>query len=289
MKIINMEGSAKYKDPNYRLTMKENIRQGNLSELKETGKVTAEKERNAAMVEVSERARHMYECSLENEYMDEFSEAANGFKKSISYTYGDYKNHDFSERELDFEAIDRMEDAYQKKKESILSYYSGKAQTYQMERLDSAYKKAMEKEILNPLKGAFEHKQLMFDCSDELVGEISASKDTVKDVLARRIASFEMNAKRFEKLTNGTKDFFELLENTESWHNTNYMKTVISKSVKQYAAVTEWNINSGEYCSVKSDADKTAKKVMDRYGQGIMNAGKYKLGRISELKAILDK
>lgn len=279
MKIINMEDSAKYKDPNYRITLKENIRQGNLSELKETGKVTTEEERNAAMVEVSERARHMYECSLENEYMDEFSEAANGFKKSISYTYGDYSNHDFSEKDLDFEAIDRMEDTYQQKKDRILSNYSGQAQIYQTERLDKAYKKAMEKEILNPLKRAFEHKLSMFDDGGEVVGEISASKDTVKDVLTHRIASKEMNAKRFEKLTNGTKDFFELLGNTELWHDTNCMKAIISKSVKQYATVTEWNTNSDEYRSAKSLAGKNAQKLMDKYGQSTINSGVFHFKR----------
>ena len=65
----------------------------------------------------------------EKEYTETLSAAADGFADfSQKITYGDYSGNDVSEKDLNFDALDQMENIYQSYKQQIETPYEGRLQ-----------------------------------------------------------------------------------------------------------------------------------------------------------------
>lgn len=101
---------------------------------------------------------------LSQELKDAFTDIADEFADfSMKITYGDYSSNDISVNNLNFEAIDKMEDLYRNYKEHIETTYEGDEKTKNLNMLDDTYNSIFAERIINPVRKAYEDKLTFLD------------------------------------------------------------------------------------------------------------------------------
>lgn len=215
----------------------------------------------------------------EKEYTETLSAAAGGFADfSQKITYGDYSGNDVSEKDLNFDALDQMENIYQSYKQQIETTYEGDEREKYLSKLDDVYNTVFAEKIIDPVKSAYEDKFTFFrpdneDTTSTIEGTFG-SMDSFQNYLSGYMANQEINRHQTAALADGTKEFYNMANDTSLWHNMDAVKNILSDSMKAYASVKEATSGSADYLSAKEAADKIAKSISDKYAQSLQ----YKFG-----------
>lgn len=215
----------------------------------------------------------------EKEYTQTLSAAADGFADfSQKITYGDYRGNDVSEKDLNFDALDQMENIYQSYKQQIETSYEGDERAKYLSKLDDVYNAVFAEKVIDPVKSAFDDKFTFFQPdSEESTSTIKGtfeSMDSFQNYLSSYMTNQEINKRQTAALTEGTKAFYHMADDTSLWHNMDAVKDILNDSMKAYASVKEVTSGSGDYLSAKEAADKIAKSISDKYAQSLQ----YKYG-----------
>lgn len=215
----------------------------------------------------------------EKEFTETLSAAADGFADfSQKITYGDYRGNDVSEKDLNFDALDQMENIYQSYKQQIETSYEGDEKAKYLSKLDDVYNTVFAEKIIDPVKGAYDDKFTFFQPdSEESTSTINGTfenMDSFQNYLSSYMTNQEINRRQSAALTEGTKAFYNMANDTSLWHNTDAVKNILNDSMKAYASVKEVISDSGDYLSAKDAADKIAKSISDKYAQSLQ----YKVG-----------
>lgn len=210
----------------------------------------------------------------ERTYQESFSNAAAEFADfSMKITYGDYSNNDVSVSDLNFSAIDQMEELYNSYKEQIESDYEGEEKTAYLGKLDDAYNTAFAEYIIDPIKGAFDHKLTFFQPDDEetmrSIKVATSSQERLQTLISGYFANQSALKRQYTILSDGTKDFYSLAEDTSSWHDSAAIKNILTDSMNVYSSVKDVDVSSSAYLSAKSAADALAKQISDAYAENV--------------------
>lgn len=232
--------------------------------------------RNGSLLQQAGAARQVDEALLaaEREYTEAFAGAAENFADfSMKITYGAYSSNDVSVHDLNFEALDQMEELYQSFKEKIESDYEGDEKTKYLNKLNETYDAVFEEKIINPIKGTYDDKLVFFrPDSEETVKSIraaSTSKEALNEMVSGYMANQAVNRKQYTALLNGTRGFYDMAEDKSLWHDTAAVRSTLTDSMNAYASVKEVKAGSSSYLSAKSAADAIAKKISDQYAQNL--------------------
>lgn len=231
--------------------------------------------RNGSLIQQARSAVNLDDKALiaaEKEYTEAFAGAAENFADfSMKITYGDYSGNDVSVNDLNFDAIDKMEDIYQYYKEKIQSGYEGNEREKYLNKLEEAYDTVFEEKIINPVKDAYDDKLHFFrPDSEETVKSIraaSTSKESLNAMVSGYVANQAMNKKQYTALLNGTESFYNMANDKSVWHNTEAVKSAFTDSMRTYSSIKEVKSGSSDYLSAKSAADAIAKKISDKYAE----------------------
>lgn len=230
---------------------------------------------DTATMEISELARTMYSKSSEiSRYSHALEDSVKDFADfSMKITYGNYNGNDVSVNDLNFAALDKMENVYQSYRQQIETAYSGDEQVKHFDRLDEAYNTVFEEKVINTVKSVFDDKLTFFQPdSEETVKSIraaSTSKEKLEEMVSGYLANQAVNKKQYTALSEGTKNFYDMVKDTSLWHDTAAVKNTLTDSMSVYSSVKEVKTNSAEYISAKAAADEIAKKISDKYAENI--------------------
>lgn len=203
-------------------------------------------------------------------YTQAFSDAADGFADfSEKITMGDYSSNDVSTENLNFEVLDDMENMYQTYKSQIEADYSGAEKEDRLSKLDDAYNKVYQEKILNPIKGAYDDKLYFFMVDSEettrsIIAE-SESMEHLQEMVSNYVTNQNINRMQKRALTEGIKEFYDLYNDPSKWHDTEDVKSVMTKTMDSYSSFTEVSSRSSMYLSAKRAADAIAKTISDKY------------------------
>lgn len=212
--------------------------------------------------------------AAENEYTKAFVGVAEDFADfSMKITYGNYSSNDVSVNDLNFGTIDKMEELYQSYKKQIQSNYEGDERTKYLNKLDEVYNAVFAEKIINPVKSAYDDKIIFFEPdSEETVKSIraaSASKETLNEMVSNYVANQAVNKKQYTALSDGTKSFYDMVNDTSLWHDTAKVRSILTDSMNVYSSVKEVKADSSVYLSAKSAADEIAKEISDKYAENL--------------------
>lgn len=250
---------------------------------------------DAATVEISELAKTMYtnatdestkqEVKLNNEYSDAFTSASKDFADfSMKITYGDYNGNDVSAKDLNLDAIDKMEDVYKSYKKQIQSNYEGDEREQYMSKLDEVYNSVFTENIINPIKSAYDDKLTFLQPdSVETMQSIKAtatSKDSLQEMISGYVTNQSIKEKQYNILEEGTQAFYNMANDASAWHDSDAIKNTLTDTMNVYSSVKDVKLNSSEYQSAKAAADAIAKKVSDQYAESL----KYKEDKLGLTK-----
>ncbi|MEG1945521.1 MAG: hypothetical protein RR139_00360 [Lachnospiraceae bacterium] len=208
----------------------------------------------------------------EKEYTDALSSVADEFCDfSMKITYGDYDSNDVSVNDLNFDAIDNMEQTYQFYKDQIHSTCSSSESDKYLKKLDEVYNSVFNENIIKPISIAYQHKLTFVQPNTkETTRSIKASaatKEGLQNMISSYIACQSIKEKQYDKLSSGTQAFYDMAYDTSTWHNSDKIKNVLTDTMNVYSSVTEVSFDSSTYRSAKSAADAIAKKVSDQYAE----------------------
>jgi hypothetical protein len=156
-------------------------------------------------------------------------------------------------------------------KEKINSEYDGDERTQYLDALDRQYDEVFEKNILKPIKSAYDLK-LYYNKpdSEETMKSIQAAstdRSRLEEMVSNYFANQSMKQKYTDILTEGTQSFYDLTADKSMWHDSEAVKTILTDSMNVYSSVTEYKVDSAEYSSAKAAADAAAKKISDAYAE----------------------
>jgi hypothetical protein len=214
----------------------------------------------------------------ESEYGEVFNYATADFADfGGKITMGAYDENDVSIDDINLDAVDKLNSLYDSYKEKINSEYDGDERTQYLDALDRQYNEAFERNILKPIKNAYDLK-LYYNKpdSEETMSSIqvaSTDKSRLEDMVSNYFANQSMKQKYTDILTEGTQSFYDLAADKSMWHNTEAVRTALTDSMNVYSSVTEYKIDSAEYSSAKAAADAAAKKISDAYAQQLAYRG----------------
>jgi hypothetical protein len=86
-------------------------------------------------------------------------------------------------------------------------------------------------------------------------------------MVSNYLASQAIDRKYTDILTDGTKDFYALANDSSKWHDTDQIKNVLTDSMNVYSSVKEVTAGSAEREAAKAAADAAAKKLSDQYAE----------------------
>lgn len=212
--------------------------------------------------------------AAEKEYTNAFSDAAKGFSDfSMKITYGDYNSNDISVKDMKFDAIDKMEDVYNSYKEQIQLNYEGDEKEKYLSKLDDVYNTVFAEKIIEPVKNAYDDKLTFFKPdSEESVKSIKAasySKESLQEMISGYMTNQSLNRRQYAALSDGTKAFYDMAENTSLWHDTNAIKSILTDTMNAYSSVKEIKSESSEYLFAKAAADGIARTFSDKYAESM--------------------
>jgi hypothetical protein len=184
---------------------------------------------------------------------------------------GAYDKNDVSINDINLDAVDKLNSLYDSYKEKINSEYAGDERTQYLDALDRQYDEVFEKNILKPIKSAYDLK-LYYNKpdSEETMKSIQAAstdKSRLEEMVSSYFANQSMKQKYTDILTEGTQSFYDLAADKSMWHNSDAVKTALTDSMNVYSSVTEYKTDSAEYLSAKAAADAAAKKISDVYAE----------------------
>ena len=144
--------------------------------------------------------------------------------------------------------------------------------------MKDVYNTVFAEKIIDPVKSAYEDKFTFFrpdneDTTSTIEGTFG-SMDSFQNYLSGYMANQEINRHQTAALADGTKEFYNMANDTSLWHNMDAVKNILSDSMKAYASVKEATSGSADYLSAKEAADKIAKSISDKYAQSLQ----YKFG-----------
>jgi hypothetical protein len=207
-----------------------------------------------------------------NTYRSAFSDAAAAFADfSGKITSGAYSQNDVSVSDLNFDALDQMQQLYKDYESSINASYTGSEREAYLNQLNQAYDQAFQSQILDPIKKAYDDKLYFYrPDSEETMSSIratSTSMDNLNTMVSNYLASQAIDRKYTDILTDGTKDFYALANDSSKWHDTDQIKNVLTDSMNVYSSVKEVTAGSAEREAAKAAADAAAKKISDQYAE----------------------
>jgi hypothetical protein len=207
-----------------------------------------------------------------NTYRSAFSDAAATFADfSGKITSGAYSQNDVSVSDLNFDALDQMQQLYKDYESSINASYTGSEREAYLNQLNQAYDQAFQSQILDPIKKAYDDKLYFYRSdSEETMSSIratSTSVDNLNTMVSNYLASQAIDRKYTDILTDGTKDFYALANDSSKWHDTDQIKNVLTDSMNVYSSVKEVTAGSAEREAAKTAADAAAKKISDQYAE----------------------
>lgn len=206
----------------------------------------------------------------------------------MKIAYGDYKKGDVSVNNLNFDALDKMEEVYQSYCEKIQSAYNGEERTEYLNKLEDAYETIFTDKILNPVKGAYDDKFSYFEFGND-IQIYSGSKETVVREASKNLVRAAACKEQYEALWEGTKCFYDLADDVSSWHDTVKVRKALKDSMHVYSSIKDIKTDSSNYLSAKAEADKIAKEISDRYAEShkyYLNEKDVKTGLKKEEKGI---
>ncbi len=219
-------------------------------------------------------ANHLVDTSIDLMRNGSLVQQAEGFSDfSMKITYGDYSSNDVSVNDLDFDAINKMEDTYQSYKKQIESAYEGDERTKYLNKLDETYNAVFAEKIINPVKSAYDDKLTFFKPdSEETVKSIhaaSTSKETLNEMVSNYVANQKIDKMQYDILSNGTKNFYDMVNDKSLWHDADAVRNVLTDSMNVYSSVKEVKADAPAYLSAKAAADEIAKKISDKYAENL--------------------
>jgi hypothetical protein len=208
----------------------------------------------------------------ESEYGETFNAATADFADfSGKITMGAYDKNDVSINDINLDAVDKLNSLYNSYKEKINSEYDGDERTQYIDALDRQYDEVFERNILKPIKSAYDLKLYYYKPdSEETMKSIQAGstdKSRLEEMVSNYFANQSMRQKYTDILTEGTQSFYDLAADKSMWHNSEAVKTALTDSMNVYSSVTEYKTDSAEYSSAKAAADAAAKKISDAYAE----------------------
>lgn len=208
--------------------------------------------------------------AAKQEYSDAFSQIAD---KAVDFdgkiTYGSYDT-DVSIKDIDLDAIGKMNDTYDSYKKDIESKYIGAEKDAYMERLDDAYNDAFSSKILKPVQD--EIKQKLYSVrpqSEETFKSwkiYTVDKDTLSSIVSDEVALNRAKNTQYKKLQEGTSDFTSLLSDPSKWHDTEAVKSSLTKAMNAYSETnTHISLQSVAGTKDREYANAISKKISDQY------------------------
>ncbi len=217
----------------------------------------------AASSEISDIGKEL------SSYRTMFDDISAGFKdsfmgKAVAF---DYSHSDITSADISFDTIGKMADAYDRTKTDIEANYTADEAKIRMDALDEAYESSFSNNILNPIKETFDTKFNVIEPNAGITGYTleTDSKETLLNEISTQLSMEARKRNATEALTEGTKDFYALLDEPSKWHDADYVSDVIKKSVDNYSAVKEVNRDDSAYFAAKAAADAIAKEISDKY------------------------
>jgi hypothetical protein len=208
----------------------------------------------------------------ESEYGEAFNYVTADFADfGGKITMGAYDKNDVSLDDINLDAVDKLNSLYDSYKEKINSEYDGDERTQYLDALDRQYDEVFERNILKPIKNAYDLKLYYYKPdSEETMKSIQAAstdKSRLEEMVSGYFANQSMKQKYTDILTEGTQSFYDLAADKSMWHNSDAVKTALTDSMNVYSSVTEYKTDSAEYLSAKAAADAAAKKISDAYAE----------------------
>lgn len=208
--------------------------------------------------------------NAKQQYTDAFSQIAD---KAVDFdgkiTYGSY-NTDVSIKDINLDAVDKMNDTYDSYKKAIESNYIGAEKDAYMRRLDDAYNDAFSSNILKPVQD--EIKQKMYSVrpqSEEIFKSwkiYTVDKDTLSSIVSDEVALNRAKNTQYKKLQEGTSDFTSLLSDPSKWHDTNAVRSSLTKAMNAYSSTnTQISLQSVAGTKDREYANAISKKISDQY------------------------
>jgi hypothetical protein len=208
----------------------------------------------------------------ESEYGEVFNAVTADFADfGGKITMGAYDKNDVSINDINLDVVDKLNSLYDSYKEKINSEYDGDERTQYLDALDRQYDEMFEKNILGPIKSAYDLK-LYYNKpdSEETMKSIQAAstdKSRLEEMVSNYFTNQSMKQKYTDILTEGTQSFYDLAADKSLWHNSETVKAALTDSMNVYSSVTEYKADSAEYSSAKAAADAAAKKISDAYAE----------------------
>ncbi len=204
-------------------------------------------------------------------YQQSFQDITADFKNSLKNKGVMYANQtELTEEDIDYKAIDKLQETYRAFSEGLEMRYSGDELDEHKARLDDAYNRVMEEEVLNPIRHIFSEKSYQLQPIGIIGSETTitmADKGLLQEKVSDLIALDAEKTVRSEKLEEGTQDFYQLLFDKTAWKDAEKVKSVLQESVKNYCAIQPAYMDNDSLKAAKQAADQIAKEISDKYAE----------------------